>query len=415
MKIKVSFIVSIIFFIIYIVFVILNSDRINSKYNNEINVTVDDECSSKLVGSSFVTLRVICYKFPDEVYNAESNPKANAWHFDFINDLDSRGRNFLLISPSGKLTRFKIESGYIQHKDVGNVKNIFSNQDNGFGVKDIASTQVVNEYLISYTSINEVLNCTNLKLDLIKLDLYKNEIILQENLFTTMPCLELPAGGSQAGGRILIDNDQILLTTGDFAVSQSEPQSLTTDYGKILILNKTNKNFKKILSLGHRNPQGFIKLNSGQYLSSEHGPSGGDEINLILQGQNYGWPEVSLGYHYAVSGFPNTENNHSNFEPPIYAFTPSIGIGALLQIDSRKFGKVWTTDFGNEENILVVGMRAKKLYRIELRESNSKVTVVEPIDLNKRVRDIKKSINGEIFALTDDFQMLEIKKENILR
>ena len=107
-------------------------------------------------------------------------------------------------------------------------------------------------------------------------------------------------GGFQAGGRLGILNGDLLLTIGDYR-TWNLPQNENSNFGKIIKINLESKE-SEILSMGHRNPQGLLVINQNLILSSEHGPNGGDEINLIKLNQqqipNYGWAISSYGEHY---------------------------------------------------------------------------------------------------------------------
>jgi hypothetical protein len=126
-----------------------------------------------------------------------------------------------------------------------------------------------------------------------------------QTIYETSPCLPLksnghPFAGHQSGGRIAALNEtEILVTIGDHefdgqATPSRYPQAPDTAYGKIVRIN-LESGASDYFSLGHRNPQGLFINESGQIWSTEHGPKGGDELNLIEQGGNYGWPVVTLG------------------------------------------------------------------------------------------------------------------------
>jgi len=140
-------------------------------------------------------------------------------------------------------------------------------------------------------------------------------------------------------------DDKILLSIGTPEQASSKIRELAQDknsmFGKIIELNKNdldkvieeNKNNLevKVFTLGHRNPQGFTKINESLF-SVEHGPKGGDELNKIFKGKNYGWPKVSYGtqYLYDENGKPYEINHENNdFEEPLFALIPSVGISAL--------------------------------------------------------------------------------------
>jgi len=140
-------------------------------------------------------------------------------------------------------------------------------------------------------------------------------------------------------------NDKILLSVGTPEQASLKIRQLAQDnnstFGKIIeikkeSLNKIIENEKinldvNIFTLGHRNPQGFTKIDE-EFFSAEHGPRGGDELNKILKGKNYGWPNVSYGtqYVYDENGKAYEINHEKNkFEEPLFALVPSVGISAL--------------------------------------------------------------------------------------
>ena len=128
-------------------------------------------------------------------------------------------------------------------------------------------------------------------------------------------------------------------------------QDEKSSFGKILKLNTQSKEYE-ILSLGHRNPQGLFYNPSKDFiLSTEHGPDGGDEINLNFNTKiikNFGWPISSYGEHYGGKGSPENINKYKkyplhkshkdhNFVEPLKFFSPSIGISQLVNISDGKF------------------------------------------------------------------------------
>ena len=140
-------------------------------------------------------------------------------------------------------------------------------------------------------------------------------------------------------------DDKILLSIGTPEQVSSKIRELAQDensmFGKIIAINKNDldkiiegekTNLEvKIFTLGHRNPQGLTKINES-FFSVEHGPKGGDELNKILKDKNYGWPKVSYGTQYVHDEDGKAyEINHENnqFEEPLFALVPSVGISAL--------------------------------------------------------------------------------------
>ena len=224
------------------------------------------------------------------------------------------------------------------------------------------------------------------------------------NVYETEPCLPLkstghPFAGHQAGGRIVNgDNGRLLMTVGDheFDGHYSEiklPQDPDNDYGKVIEIDPETGN-ARTFSIGHRNPQGLVWDADGRLWSTEHGPRGGDELNLIVEGQDYGWPQVTYGTSYGGISWPQNpaQGRHDGFEEPVFAWLPSVGISSLIQIDGSRF-PLWQGD------LLVSSMRANTLYRV--RTVDERVVFVEPFDVGTRVRDLALAEDGSVVLWTD--------------
>jgi glucose/arabinose dehydrogenase len=114
-----------------------------------------------------------------------------------------------------------------------------------------------------------------------------------------------------------------------------------------------------IWSYGHRNPQGLAwDPSSGKLWESEHGPNGGDEINVISPGHNYGWGVISMGAQPGI-----TERTHAGMEPPVVYFTPSIGPSAIAFYTGAKYPR-W-----KNSSLFVCGLIGQQLRRLEVRDA----------------------------------------------
>ncbi len=229
-------------------------------------------------------------------------------------------------------------------------------------------------------------------------------------LMETTPCLKFGAqrnafAGNQAGGRMLDMGDGgILWTVGDYEIDGTDSngpgysQMADASYGKIFHLTLPDGK-ADIVSIGHRNPQGIAIDGTGRIWSVEHGPMGGDELNLIRQGANYGWPNVTLGVQYAdrksdVRNWPlnKVQGRHEGYDPPFYSWLPSIApssVQSLTGIDPR-----W------EGDLLVSALADKSLHRLRL--EGDKVLYDERLDMGQRVREIKVAPGGRIYILFDN-------------
>ena len=168
--------------------------------------------------------------------------------------------------------------------------------------------------------------------------------LINANELFKSDCLEMPEPETSIDfnglGSAFIDMGDFILISVGTPTSDSNSinilaQNKKSNFGKILKINKKDiqNNFiiPEVYSMGHRNPQGITKYRN-KIFSVEHGPRGGDELNLIKQDFNYGWPIVSYGTRYLFDndGKSYLSNHEKNgFEPPIYSFIPSIGISSL--------------------------------------------------------------------------------------
>ena len=224
------------------------------------------------------------------------------------------------------------------------------------------------------------------------------------------PGLNSPFFTLALGGKMQIHGDRLYFTVGDFSLDSIKglptdlaAQNIKLPWGKINYLDLRDNSFH-VFSMGHRNPLGLIFLRDGRLLSSENGPQGGDEINLIKEGLNYGWPYDSYGTIYGSFREYN-ENLPSGslkqamgpFKKPIYVFIPSPAITDILEISS--FFHKWDGD------LLMGSLKAKNLYHMRL--DGDKMLFVEPIALGHRIRSLQQ-LNKNFYVLNDDGNVLKI-------
>ena len=262
-----------------------------------------------------------------------------------------------------------------------------------YGIKDILIDEKT--LYVSYIGKRKD-NCYDLKIISAKL----NEEYLNFQIFyETSNCVDVnnshgfyPAQG--AGGRIIkLDNSNLLFTTGDFR-NRPLAQNLASDFGKILKINTQNKK-SDVISIGHRNPQGLYYSKKFDFIiSTEHGPKGGDEVNINLKPfkkiKNFGWPVSSYGEHYykayskkILQEAPlNKSHKKYGFAEPIKYFVPSIGISQIIPLNKDET-KFLIGAMGNEIKDQDLG-----LHLILLNEKRQKVIEHNYTLLNERVRDI---------------------------
>ena len=229
-------------------------------------------------------------------------------------------------------------------------------------------------------------------------------------------------GAGGAASRIVFDRDGLLFwatgSTPDTRESQ-EPDSLR---GKVLRLTDEGRPAPgnpfagrpgyrpEIYSLGHRNQLGLtIHPSSGALWSAEHGPNGGDELNIILPGRNYGWPDVSLGRDY--DGPWQGQFQKDGIERPIVYWMPSIAVSDLLFYTGDRFPQ-W------KGNALVGAMRYGEIantghmQRIVFNANGDEIRREMLLtDLRQRIRAVKQAPDGTIYLLTEEAQGALLKIE----
>jgi cytochrome c2 len=217
-------------------------------------------------------------------------------------------------------------------------------------------------------------------------------------LFTTAPCLPLnkefaAIEGQIAGGRMAFrPPGKIILTSGDYEQdgiyhAPAVAQDMSKQYGKVLEIDLAS-GAARILTSGHRNMQGVLIDDSGRLWTVEHGMKGGDELNLEVEGQDYGWPRESLGTLYSNLPLPNqdTYGRHDHFHRPVFDWTPSIAVSNLIQI--KGFHPVWDGD------LLVGSLRGAALHKLKL--DGDHVISDETIPMGDTIRFVLQHTDGEI-------------------
>ncbi len=222
------------------------------------------------------------------------------------------------------------------------------------------------------------------------------------------------------GGRMTWDSTgHLLVTTGDGFNYREEAQNPGNQMGKVLRMTAEGKVPEDqplqnltgadpyVYSYGHRNPQGLaLDPATGKIYEQEHGPRGGDEINLIEPGKNYGWPIVSFGLDYSGALIsPFTE--YPGITPPLLHWTPSIAASGLAVYRGTAFPD-WQGD------LLAGGLVEKSLRRIDMENG---VAVGQDIllrELDERIRDVRVGPDGLIYVLTDSAQgrLLRLRPSN---
>tara|TARA_B100000902_G_scaffold395356_1_gene453755 strand:- start:163 stop:1866 length:1704 start_codon:yes stop_codon:yes gene_type:complete len=222
-----------------------------------------------------------------------------------------------------------------------------------------------------------------------------------EKFYTIEECVirsVSPFNAHQSGGKLAkLPGDELILTTGDFRAYE-KPQDMNSKFGKILKIN-LNTGSDEIISIGHRNPQGLFLSDDMEYLLiSEHGPKGGDEINIInlKKVQNYGWPMSSYGTHY--DGGTRTEaplyKSHES-----YGFVEPAWYFEYEQNDLHGISAIEKDYSLGGNNYLIATLKGNIIYEVEINFNNSEVTNISPMKVGARVRDIEYDIYNDFYYL----------------
>lgn len=204
-----------------------------------------------------------------------------------------------------------------------------------------------------------------------------------------------------------MQDGSLLLSVGDRGEhDKNRPQQLDDHAGSVLRLTETgaaaegnpfagqDDALAEIYSYGHRNIQGMIvHPDTGEIWVTEHGPRGGDELNLIEAGKNYGWPVVSMGREYRTEE-PFGERNKQDMTDPVYEFLPTLAPSGLALVSADTF-PAW------QGNLLAGGLRAERVLRVVLEDHS--VVHLEELLLKTigRIRDVREGADGLIYVLND--------------
>ncbi len=242
-----------------------------------------------------------------------------------------------------------------------------------------------------------------------KLDEDKCALVDAKVIFRAQPAMPSKRLGGKTGGRIAIGRDgNLFVTIGDR--SDSPPwdvaQRMDTDLGKVIhitpdgapapdnpFLGKPGV-LPEIWANGVRSEEGLAFDPRGRLWETEHGPRGGDELNIIEKGKNYGWPVVAHGIDYPGTPIGDGLTHKEGMEEPVYYWDPVIAPSGLAFYTGNLFPQ-W------KNSVFVGGLRGMVLVRLAL--VDDKVVSEEPLltELNTRIRDVRVGPDGAVYVLTD--------------
>lgn len=212
--------------------------------------------------------------------------------------------------------------------------------------------------------------------------------------------------------RMLILDELLYVTSGDR--QELEPaQDEGTNLGTIVRLTLDGEpapdnpfegdgeTAEEFWSTGHRNPLGIAADSQGNLWSSEMGPEGGDELNLILEGANYGWPEASMGVHYSGEEIPD-HSEEDDFEAPKASWVPAISPGNLMIYQGELFTE-W------QDSAFLGGLSGENLVRVEL--DGESAEPVQEWDFGDRIREVEEAPDGAVWIATDSGALIELRPD----
>ena len=287
-------------------------------------------------------------------------------------------------------------------KVSGEIPNVRSKGQGGMLDVAVHPDFNTNSYIyLSYSDYSENKSHTSLiRAKLVNNSLVNSQIIFRpEEKYFTKKSLHF-------GSRIIFDDKGfIFFCIGDRG-DRDLAQNLDMPNGKIYRIRDdgtvpidnpfyyTKGAIKSIWSYGHRNPQGLaIHPSTRQLWEAEHGPRGGDEVNIILRGHNYGWPVITYGKNYSGTIISKL-THHEGMDQPVFHWTPSIAVCGIAFYDGSQFPE-W------KNNLLATSLKYERLHRVELDGMNMvKDEII--FEAESRVRDVEVGPDGIIYVALED-------------
>ena len=268
---------------------------------------------------------------------------------------------------------------------------------------------------VSYTEFDGAENCYRNAVATLPIDKHIqsiDQLSVQDHdwevIYRTQPCLELKSinnalEGGMAGGRITFQTPStIFLGSGDYHwdgmyAPTAIAQDSTFEYGKIMGIDLDSKR-SRIVATGIRNPQGIVIDQNETLWTVEHGMRGGDELNNIEEGYNYGWPVETLGTQYSKLPVPEntTYGRHDTFKAPIFAWLPSVAISNLTSVQG--FHESWNGD------LLMGSLKSMSLFHTRIKDN--RVLFSEEIKIGERLRYVHQHTDGRIVLWTDSKKLI---------
>ena len=327
-----------------------------------------------------------------------SDAIAHPWGMDFINE-----KTVLVTSRQGAL--FKIDIPSHETEEIKGIPDSIAIGQGG--LLDVAVRN--SDIYLCYTKQVAPHRYTTA---IFKADLESDRLINGKDLFVSN---HSSSAGYHFGCRLVIGDDGLYASLGDRGdrLNAQKPDNhagsiISISLAGTTLSNGQNDWLPEIHSIGHRNPQGMTLMPNGELWAHEHGPQGGDEINVIQQGGNYGWPVISYGEEYG-GGEIGLNYSPDGYTDPIWTWIPSIAPSGMSFYSGDMFPEI-------KGSLLVGSLKFRRIYSVVLNEKQRPIS--ESIWLDKelgRIRDIAVMKDGSILVLNDQvdgglYRIYEVKK-----
>jgi len=362
------------------------------------NVTMRFQKILFLKSISFFCLTIAVFSFSTPSVSQEFKFKKIGKSFSHPWGITVYSDNEVLITErGGNLFKVNIKNG--SKKKIRNLPKVFNVRQGG--LLDVLVDQNSGSkrtVYICYSS--KVVNGSSTSLIVGELD--ENELIKKKVLFRAN---NVSDSGVHFGCRLAILGDEIFMSIGDRG-NRFEAQDIKSHAGSIIRINKLNGSSQnlnninswspELFSKGHRNPQGMaVNPKTNEIWINEHGPKGGDEINIIKLGKNYGWPIVTFGEEYWGGKVGQGITTLEGFEDPIWYWVPSIAPSGMTFYNKNMFPEF-------KGNLLVSSLKFKSIYLVELKDGIPTKEKVLFKNRFGRIRDIEQLKDGSILIISDE-------------
>ena len=331
--------------------------------------------------------------FSDYKFETILDDLDDAWSLVFLSE-----DKVLYTEMPGKL---KIAS--LSDKSITNIKNAPSVQYGGQGgLSEVVLDPDFKSNNMIYFSYSAKDKNGKSTLFLSSAELKENSLVNSKVIFEAKAPRRSPV--HLAAKIAFLDDGTILLASGDGFDHREQAQTLDNHFGKIIRINKdgsvpsdnpfinTKNALPEIYSYGHRNMQGLVVTSSGDIYEHEHGPRGGDEMNLVQPSLNYGWPAITYGIDYSgaiISPFTEKEG----MEQPLLHWTPSIAPSDMIYYEGNIYPEL-------KNSFLVTALVSKDVKKVTFKDKiNTQESLFSELDI--RLRNIQSSPDGIIYLLTD--------------